>query len=492
MNEVELVFYGQKSELSSSVLQKMGVVHYRPATEVLKGLFAVEKRYGSEIRKPLTADILGDHSEADWIIYRYLSPEEEKAVRENQLNKKIYVVLHNYYSFHRLYESLLKENINQYSLIVDRFNNEIKNIHDVNAVIKTKNYFNIVKPKVVVEKSEDKKSFDFSIWVMLVAFAKILLNPINELNRYSILMKYSQARVLIRFLELLSFVVFIVRWIWIKLFYGAYRALGLSKVVSIKAGFLTRHIVLMSIFKVYGFVVDTLAFLYRVFRLGFLTPIYYWLGGFLWKYFVGTVLWIYRIFKLYIFTPIYYGLGGLLLKEVGVPVYNFIRFKVWHVVFMAGAKIYGLLFDMTVFLYRIIKLYLIVPVFIDFTGFLWRICGEIYRVLGELYRIAGVPVLNFFRFNVRHVLVIVSAKTYGFLYDLVMWSDRCIRLPVQNFMKFTVRHFCLMAAYKTYGLVVDAVLFFHRIIKLHLMYPFFKTYWFLSFQYKKRIKKYFA
>ncbi|MBY0452978.1 MAG: hypothetical protein K2P92_08080, partial [Bdellovibrionaceae bacterium] len=285
MNEVELVFYGQKNELDSSVLQKMGVVHYRTKTEVLAGLFAVEKRYGSEIRKPITADILGDHSDADWIIYRYLSPEEEKAVRENKLNKKIYVVLHNYYSFHRLFESLLKENINQYSLIVDRFNPEIKTIHDVNSVIKTKNYFNVIKPKVAAEKNAEGKSFDFSLWIMLVALAKILLNPINELNRYSILMKYSQARVLIRFMELFSFIVFLVRWIAIKLFYGTYRGLGLSKVVSIKAGFFTRHIALMSAFKLYGGLVNTLTFLYRLFRLGFLTPVYYWLGGFIWKYF---------------------------------------------------------------------------------------------------------------------------------------------------------------------------------------------------------------
>ena len=208
MNEVELVFYGHQGELESSVLQKMGVVHYRPASGGLKGLFAVEKRYGSEVQKPLTPDILGDHSDADWIIYRYLSADEEKAVRENKLNKRIYVILHNYYSFNRLYESLLKENINQYSLVVDRFNTEIKNIHDVNSVIKTKNYFNIIKPKIVLEKKADKTSFDFSIWIMLVALGKILLNPINELNRYSILVKYSQARVLIRFVELFSFFVF--------------------------------------------------------------------------------------------------------------------------------------------------------------------------------------------------------------------------------------------------------------------------------------------
>lgn len=476
MNEVELVFYGQKNELNSSVLQKMGVVHYRTPTEVLKGLFVVEKRYGSEIRKPITADILGEHSDADWIIYRYLSPEEEQAVRENKLNKKIYVVLHNYYSFQRLFETLLKENINQYSLIVDRFNPEIKTIHDVSNVIKTKSYFNIIKPKVVVEKNTDAKSFDFSLWIMLVALAKILLNPINELNRYSILMKYSQARGMIRFVELFSFIVFLVRWVALKLFYGLYRGLGLSKVVSIKAGFFTRHIALMSVFKIYGALVDTLAFLYRIFRLGFLTPVYYWLGGFLWKYFVGSVLFVYRIFKLYIFTPVYFGLGGWLLKNAGVPAFNFIRFSVRHVFVVGGAKIYGVLFDLTVFLYRILKLYFFVPVFVDLRG--W------------LYRVLGVPILNFLKFNVRHVLIMVSAKTYGFLYDVLMWSDRWIRLPVQNFFKFTVRHFFLMVAFKTYGLIVDIVLFIHRIGKLYIMYPFFKVYWFSSFQYKKRIKKY--
>ncbi len=478
MNEVELVFYGQKNELESPVLQKIGVVHYRPATEVLKGFFAVEKRYGSEVRKPLTADILGDHSDADWIIYRYLGADEEKAVRENKLNKKIYVILHNYYSFNRLYESLLKENINQYSLVVDRFNAEIKNIHDINSVIKTKNYFNIIKPKIVIEKNSEKNSFDFSLWLMLVALAKILLNPINELNRYSILMKYSQARVLIRFVELFSFIFFLVRWLGIKLFYGIYRGLGISRVVSIKAGFLTRHIALMSAFKLYGAIVDALSFVYRLFRLWVLTPIFYWVGGWVFGRATEAVLYVYGIFKLYIWTPLFFGLGGWLLKKVGVPVLNFIKFSVRHVVIMMTVKVYGVFFDVGVFLYRILKLYFFVPVFVDLRG--------------SLYRIFIVPSLNFFKFSVRHVFVMVSAKTYGFVFDVVMWSDRWIRLPVLNFLKFTVRHFFLMIAYKTYGFAVDLVLFFHRIGKLYLMFPVFKIYWFTSFQYKKRIKKFFT
>ncbi len=251
MNEVELVFYGQKGELESSVLQKTGIVHYRPATEALSGLFAVEKRYGSEIRKPLSADILGDRSEADWIIYRYLSPDEERAVRENKSNKKIYVLLHNYYSFQHLFDGLLKENINQYSLIVDRFNPEIKSIHDVNPVIKTKNYFNISKPKIAVKKESEKASFDFSLRVMLAALARILLNPVNELNRYSILMRYSQARVLIRLLELFSFIFFLLAWCF-------HRGLGVSKVASIKAWFLARHVTLMSAFRFYGLMADVI------------------------------------------------------------------------------------------------------------------------------------------------------------------------------------------------------------------------------------------
>jgi hypothetical protein len=470
VNEVELVFYGQRDELESSVLQKIGVVHFRPPTDGLFGFFAVEKRYGSEIRKPLTSDILGDHSDADWIIYRYLSLEEERAVRDNKLNKKIYVILHNYYSFQHLYEGLLKENMNQYSLIVDRFNPEIKSIHDINPVIKTKNYLNISKPKVVVKKEGEKTSFDFSLRVMLTALARILLNPINELNRYSILMRYSQARVLIRLLELISFILFLLTWCF-------HRGLGLTKVASIKGWFLARHVTLMSAFKFYGVAVDTLAFLYRFFRLGVLTPVYYWLGGFLWKHLVGGVLFAYRIFKLYIFTPVYFGLGGWLLKNAGVPLSNFVKFSVRHLIVIAAAKFYGVFVDISLFLYRIIKLYFLVPLFIDLTGWLWR---------------RFVPVLNFFKFNVRHILIVVSAKTYGFIYDLMMWCDRWIRLPVQNFFKFTVRHFLLMMAFKTYGLVVDTLLFIHRISKLYLMYPLFKIYWFASFQYKKRIKKYFV
>ena len=481
MNEVELVFYGHQGELESSVLQKMGVVHYRPASGGLKGLFAVEKRYGSEVQKPLTPDILGDHSDADWIIYRYLSADEEKAVRENKLNKRIYVILHNYYSFNRLYESLLKENINQYSLVVDRFNTEIKNIHDVNSVIKTKNYFNIIKPKIVLEKKADKTSFDFSIWIMLVALGKILLNPINELNRYSILVKYSQARVLIRFVELFSFFVFLVRWVGIKLFYETYRGLGISRVVSIKAGFLTRHLALISAFKLYGVVVD-------------------------------AVLYLCRIFKLYIWTPLYFGLGGWLVKKLGVPIFNFIKFNVRHVVIMVTVKVYGVLFDVGVFLYRIFKLYLWTPLYFGLGGWLVKKLGvpifnfikfnvrhlvimvtaKILAVPGWLNRILIVPGVNFFKFNVRHVFVMASAKAYGFVYDVVMWSDRWVRLPVANFFKFTVRHFFLMVAYKTYGFAVDLILLLHRIGKLYLMFPFYKIYWFATFQYKKRIKKYFV
>jgi hypothetical protein len=48
-----------------------------------------------------------------------------------------------------------------------------------------------------------------------------------------------------------------------------------------------------------------------------------------------------------------------------------------------------------------------------------------------------------------------------------------------------------MAAFKVYGLAYDTAMLSYRFVKLVLLYPLRKVYWFTSFQYDKRIKKYF-
>jgi hypothetical protein len=56
---------------------------------------------------------------------------------------------------------------------------------------------------------------------------------------------------------------------------------------------------------------------------------------------------------------------------------------------------------------------------------------------------------------------------------------------------YFIRHRFYMTVFKVYGLFYDLAMMSHRFVKLVILYPFRKAYWFTSFQYDKRLKKYF-
>lgn len=72
----------------------------------------------------------------------------------------------------------------------------------------------------------------------------------------------------------------------------------------------------------------------------------------------------------------------------------------------------------------------------------------------------------------------------GYFLYFVVWCG------IRDFFLYQVRHAVLMVLFKGYGLVYDIWMWIRRVTKLILLYPFFKIYWFISFQYNKRLKKY--
>ena len=98
----------------------------------------------------------------------------------------------------------------------------------------------------------------------------------------------------------------------------------------------------------------------------------------------------------------------------------------------------------------------------------------------------------------RHVVIMAWVKIfYPLRHFLTMGWIRSY---------YSIRHIILMATFKSYGLLVDAYYaiirvlnfcyfilikkyFYHILVQKYLLFPFFKIYWFTSYQYKKRIKK---
>ncbi|MEQ1723914.1 MAG: hypothetical protein ABL930_12120, partial [Pseudobdellovibrio sp.] len=125
-------------------------------------------------------------------------------------------------------------------------------------------------------------------------------------------------------------------------------------------------------------------------------------------------------------------------------------------------------------------------------------------------------------FGIRHILLMCGFKSFGFFVDsfnfFVRLKNAVVNLFIYTLWHFifyqvghyifyrvgyfifyrvgyyifyNVRHAVYMTAFKTYGLVVDVSLASYKFFKLVLLYPLRKAYWFTSFQYNKRIKKYF-
>lgn len=427
MTEFSLVYYGKSEEVKEHFLTILKVLKVLPATSNLSGFYLNEKKYGYESQRKISLSVT-DQSSQDVLIYRYLSEEELNHLKNNKSDQRYHVLLHKYIDINYIRENI---NIARDNLCFLVGYTKSANIQSYHYIRKNWTHPNIAKINLNIEQidSENKKDSLFNMPVFLLYLFKILINPVNELKRYSILLKYSNLRILTRFIELLIFIEFIFKAIIIKIstlaiqqiYYKSIFLIGLFRVLLIKIGFLIRHILLMFGFKSFGVFVDSYYFVTRC-KDKFLDKVVY-------------PIWDFLIYKFGHF--LYYKIGYFLYFKIG----HFLYYKIG----------YFLYYKVGHFLYYKIGHFL-----------LYKIGHFLYYKIGYFlyYRI--------FSFIVVDIIYLNLIDVYYF-----------------------TRHIFLMSLFKSYGMFYDSATFLYRISKLYLLYPFRKAYWFFSFQYNKRIKKYF-
>lgn len=192
-----------------------------------------------------------------------------------------------------------------------------------------------------------------------------------------------------------------------------------------------------------------------------------------------------------ILIPLYYG------SRWSVGVARVIAIKIGygirHVLLMCGFKSFGFFidtFERSVRFKNVLMQYLwyrgISRVYFDvllplYNWMRLRIGHYLYYRVGHwLYYKAFVGIRDFLYYRVGHYLYY---RVGYYIYYVVVRG-------LLDFFKYRIRHMVLMFAYKSYGVAYDIWMWTLRFTKLILLYPFFKIYWFCSFQYEKRIKRY--
>ena len=157
-----------------------------------------------------------------------------------------------------------------------------------------------------------------------------------------------------------------------------------------------------------------------------------------------------------------------------------IGFAIRHLFLMTGFKGYGVFVD-TFYSLKVIFNFIYYRIFYFMFSHMFNFMY--YRVFYFMY----YRVLCSFFPRVSNF--IYYRLLYFFYYRILYFSYYRLSSYMANIFKYHLKHLFLISVYKIYGGLYDLATFSYRLTKLTLMYPFFKTYWFLSFQYKKRIKK---
>lgn len=352
MTEASLVYYGNFEDVEKHLLSFLKVLKVEPPTQDYSGFYIKETKYGFVSLRRISLD-LNETGVKDFLIYRYQSPEELKRLQAANPENKYYVLLHRYLDITYLRDNLQNVGDQAFLMVDYASSSSIQNFHYAR---KNWNHQNFIK--INLNKNENNQQIQttegFQLPVLLLFLAKGLFNPVNELKRYFILLKYSNLRILSRFIELLLFLDFIFKFTFLQIFYKGLHIAGEFKILLIKLGFLLRHILLMCGFKSFGIFVDIFNLLVRlkdyiinlmVYRLWHF--IFYKLVHFLY-YKVGYFVY-YRILY-YFFVHIIY------LNSISV--YYFLR----HIILMTTYKVYGFLYDTAMISFRIAKLYLLYPI----------------------------------------------------------------------------------------------------------------------------------
>lgn len=368
VNEISLVYYGNLCEIEQHLLYQLNVLKVYSVTQNRSGFYAIESNHGRESIKKLSLDLENIETEAV-LIYRYLSNEELEIIKFNRQNIKYYILPHRLLDINYIQKSIVA-NISNSSIIADCSNSSsVQNYGYLKEIFSTKNILRISSINRQTDKN-NKKNDSSRLPVVFLFLIKALINPVNELKRYYILIKYSNLRMLSRFIELLLFFDFIINAIIIKsfklvsvyIYYKTNFLAGLLKVMLIRLGFGLRHILLMTGFKSFGFFIDSYYILVRIKK--FVYSVYDRLFYFIYYRFIYFLYYkvfyfiYYNIFKAF-FSFFYYKLFYFLYYRVGYYLY----YQTRHFLLMSAFKTYGIVYDFCMLLYRFVKLVLMYPFF---------------------------------------------------------------------------------------------------------------------------------
>ena len=344
------MFYGELSKVQNHLLFHLKLLKLLPPTETRNGFYAIESRYGREIPKKLALDPACHEGEAV-LLYRYLSEEELQNLETTALKSVVFYILpHKMFDRDYIKKTLLPR-VPQAGFISDFSGSSL--VHSFNLVRKEFKAGNILRLKSTGQNQSESESSGpmIQLPVLILFLLKIFMNPVNEIRRYSLLIKYSNLRILSRFFELFLAVDFVInavvirllRLLVLRIWYSSHYLVGFYRVVLIKLGFGIRHVFLMSGFKSYGLVVDTY---FSVLR---------WASSLLQLVFYRGLYFLYYRVGYFLFYGVFY----FLYYRIFLTGYAVLR----HAVLISIFRLYGLAFDICTFSYRIAKLKLLYPVF---------------------------------------------------------------------------------------------------------------------------------
>ncbi len=551
MIEVSLLYYGQPEELNSVLLQNLDIIEFREQTPELTGLYIVENKFGKEILRKLSLDF--EDGGIDWLVYRYLSENEKAQLEGDTANRRIYVLLQNYVSSDYFFGLKLPDNASHF--FITGQSETMKPISSVADLTKTKNIVvaKSVRKKISKQQEAPVPIPDFLAAVLKLALnpvdeLKVISSNLMQSNR-RITFRFVE---LIYFLHFLIFMAFTLSFNALKTIFiwKPIAAFGAARVTSIKGKFFLRHIGLMSFYKLWGLVVDTTQYAIRK-KDQFVVTVYYQrLHRFYYKRIHSPA----NQFWINFGSPAYYGLRSAILTIIVVlektVYYSFVHKMFFKVISFAGylrerffSPVYfKVIHPLVLMLYRgLVYIFFYATVHKLYHRVLKPIVSfTFYKTVHSLYFKVLRPAISYVYFNTihkfyYHVLVrfwyevvreviyykilhrfyyqvlvkfwyevvreIIYYKFLLRIYHIIMvwvfhriwpWIKFNIFIRINHFFIYTVRHFILMAMFKSYGLIYDLWMLMFRITKLYLLYPFFKIYWFTSFQYTKRVKKFFV
>jgi hypothetical protein len=506
--------------LNSALLLNLNIIDFRKETSDLKGLYILENKFGKEVTRKISLNFEDDGG--DWLVYRYLSAEESAKLKRENGDRRIYILLQNYMTI-EYFRSHASSNIDASCFYIVGQGEGLKTMAAVAERMSTKNVL-FVKTirKKAIESTEKQAST--AIPDFMATLIKLLLNPVDEFSHISRKLMNSNQRVLYRLFEMCNFIHFVVfmagtiffRVVLVQIFWRSVSTIGVVRVAGIRLRFFIRHLILMEFYKAWGVLVDTSNWsereYYKVY--GVVVDTRYWIERVkdkivlnvyyraIHKFYYNMVHSSVHTLWLTIMSPAYYKVLRPFFIYMSLKLEKWVYYKgvqkFYYVTYWAFGyaweKFLSPLYFATLhrFVHSVLR-----PVFsfIYYRVLQWLF----YQTFHSVYHNVIVPAFSYLWYELLVTKIYYKIIHRGANYTLVTlvyrvwpWVKLHFFIRIQNFLIFKIRHYFLMAIFKSYGLLYDLVMFTARVTKLYLLYPFFKVYWFTSFQYNKRIKKFFA